>query len=369
MDLKSMIMSPQELDALPMMWPHQEMLKVTMDEAAWTKEYQTTFKDSISYGKTTWTGKMSGSSTNPMRHIQIGFDPRIAEARVFEGRGPDHRQRFICDQELFHEAATRMLMQGQRGGEVREDGSFFSMYNPRGRGQPCVVGHFLRDDLYKPSFEGKLVCEIGYCGGEFDLRRNEITHSLEFYPTDNQVRMLVQLQAIHDLGPVHKWPMALRVFARGYGLDDRIVETIPFSVSHQQRRRSAMISDFSMAENKAIELYAGAMFKKPPMMTIGLNGKMAGSKATMVMFDDVDLLEPLVYESKLKAYELTSIFEESYDCDYFEDGVLLTHGGKKQPDYTKMASYVPVAQTPAATEPSTKTRDGVWFGEKLLETA
>jgi hypothetical protein len=135
----------------------------------------------------------------------------------------------LTNQEIFDKAAVGILKQGVRseGGDGRR--AVRCAYRGDG-GLKCAAGHVMLDEHYNKDFEGAGVCLPSNTGLDCDpavkAKRDQVVAALKAsgVETDDQFRLVRELQVVHDQeAPMH-WHDHLCGVAARYGLSTAAID-------------------------------------------------------------------------------------------------------------------------------------------------
>jgi hypothetical protein len=140
-------------------------------------------------------------------------------------------------QEIFDVVAKHLLTQKAQARTLVEYGSLGECAYRTGDGMRCAIGALINDADYDPTIEGLTVSnlrtlsrlkwsnhESGFVARATLFRDMLIKAGVDV--TDrNTVRLMEDLQEVHDAGKVDSWVLALNEVARYHGLDNAVTES------------------------------------------------------------------------------------------------------------------------------------------------
>ena len=119
----------------------------------------------------------------------------------------------LTKQQIFDKVAAHLLAQGARAYGV--DGCVYRAAD----GKKCAVGCIIEDEHYSPDFEGVAIAWVNSTldvGGSAKLRA---ALGASGVCVDEQHKLLLDLQRLHDNGDVDLWEAGLRVIASKHELE------------------------------------------------------------------------------------------------------------------------------------------------------
>ena len=123
----------------------------------------------------------------------------------------------MSNQEIFDKVATHLLKQGQRSVALSSEGAPQCQY--RGdKGTMCAVGCLIPDERYDSSIEGLSVAMMTR-EDDFHQEDDGVLDALGFAVKFRQIRLLTDLQIMHDNVEPDQWKPWLIALGKRYGLN------------------------------------------------------------------------------------------------------------------------------------------------------
>lgn len=121
----------------------------------------------------------------------------------------------MTDQEVFDTVARHLLTQKARASDAQyEEKAWSACVYRHSSGRKCAVGVLIPDDKYCADMEGRAPDNSSTTG----LKIRDAAGL-----TDDQVRLALSCQTVHDTRPVSDWRQQLRLVAFAHGLSPAVL--------------------------------------------------------------------------------------------------------------------------------------------------
>lgn len=123
------------------------------------------------------------------------------------------------NQQIFDKVATHLLTQNERSVDIDGDCQY---RDPQGRS--CAVGCLIPDEFYNPAFEGAQVSSAMKYGRKNSLLANALEGAGIDVGNPTTIKLLAELQHMHDNDSPYGWPEDLRDIAMKFGLSTEALD-------------------------------------------------------------------------------------------------------------------------------------------------